>query len=76
MIFFFQNLNLLTLNQEESDQLQAPISLEELENATQLTKKGKSPGWDGIPPEVYLVFWDRLGKFILMITTSIDRGFF
>ena len=52
MIFFFQNLNLPTLNQEESDQLQAPISLEELENATQLMKKGKSPGWDGIPPEV------------------------
>ena len=40
-------------------------------------KKGESPGWDGIPPEVYLVFWDCLGQFMLqMITTSIDRGFF
>lgn len=74
---FLQNLNLPSLNQEESEQLQTPISLGELKNATQSMKKGKSPGWDGISPEFYLVFWDRLGHFMLQVkTSSIEKGFF
>ena len=40
-------------------------------------KKGKSPGWDGIPPEFYLTFWEELGQYLLaMIHRSIDVGAF
>ncbi len=40
-------------------------------------KKGKSPGWDGIPPEFYLKFWDKLGPYILaMFKAAVDKGSF
>lgn len=40
-------------------------------------KSGKSPGWDGLPPEMYLTFWDILGTPLLdMINTVIDKGTF
>lgn len=40
-------------------------------------KKGKAPGWDVIPPEFYLAFWNELGPPLLkMINTAIDKGSF
>ncbi|KAL1276280.1 hypothetical protein QQF64_035903 [Cirrhinus molitorella] len=40
-------------------------------------KKGKSPGWDGIPPELYLAFLDELGQPLLdMILHSVHEGSF
>uniref|UniRef100_A0A3Q3AUI9 Reverse transcriptase domain-containing protein n=1 Tax=Kryptolebias marmoratus TaxID=37003 RepID=A0A3Q3AUI9_KRYMA len=40
-------------------------------------KKGKSPGWDGVPPELYLAFWDILGPPLLdMINKAVDKGSF
>lgn len=65
------------MSQEDSELLHVPISLEELTSAIFYEKRKKSPGWDGIPPEFYLVFWDHLGSLMLqMILHSIDRGFF
>lgn len=65
------------LVQEDSELLQVPISLEELTSAVLSMNKGKSPGWDGIPLEFCLVFWDHLGSLMLQIILhSIDRGFF
>lgn len=73
----FQDLNLPSLSDNESDLLKAPISLEELKSALINMKKGKSLGWDGIQPELYLTFWDILGRPLLdMITTAIDKGAF
>ncbi len=52
------------------------ITLMELKN-TVAGMKGKSPGWDGIPPEFYLMFWDDLGQYFLaMIHQSIKVGAF
>lgn len=74
---FFHDLNLPTLPSHDLGKLNAPITLEELRNALGSMKKGKSPGWDGIPPELYLVFWDILGPPLLdMINTAIDKGAF
>lgn len=55
------NLNLPSLTQEETTKVEAPITLNELKNAIFSMKKGKSPGWDGIPPEFYATFWEELG---------------
>lgn len=74
---FFQGLTLASLSEEEAVSLIAPISLDELKAALMVMKKGKSPGWDGIPPELYLVFWDELGQPLLnMILHSVCKGSF
>lgn len=74
---FIRKANLPTLNQKETEDLQKPVSLIELKQAIQMMKKGKSPGWDGIPPEFYLFFWEELSKFMLdMIHAAVDRGSF
>lgn len=74
---FFYNLELPTLSSQDAEKLSAPITLEELCKALISMKKGKSPGWDGIPPELYLAFWDLLGPPLLdMINTAIDKGAF
>ncbi len=54
---YLDNLNLTTLTNEESLALEAPFTLEELRQALTRMNKGKSPGIDGIQPEVYLKFW-------------------
>merc|ERR1712131_405126 len=39
--------------------------------------KGKSPGRDGIPPEFYHKFWDKLGPYLLaMFQAAVDKGCF
>ena len=74
---FFQDLNLPALTQEDADCLGEPITLTELKNAVAGMKKGKSPGWDGIPPEFYLTFSEELGQYLLaMRHRSIDVGAF
>lgn len=57
--------------------MEYPISMDELKNAILSMKKGKSPGWDGIPQEFYAVFWKELGQFMSdMILTSVKKGAF
>lgn len=55
---FMGNLNIPSLSQEEADHLGSPITLNELKEAIFGMKRGKSPGWDGIPPKFYSTFWD------------------
>jgi hypothetical protein len=39
--------------------------------------KGKSPGWDDIPPEVYLRCLNQLGPLLLkIINTAVHKGSF
>lgn len=74
---FLQDLNLPFLSDNESELLNTPISLEELRMALINMKKGKSTGWDGIPPELYLASWEVLGNPLLdMINVAIDKGAF
>lgn len=40
-------------------------------------KTGKSLGWDGIPPEFYLTFWEELGRYFLaMVHKAVEVGAF
>lgn len=57
--------------------LDNPISLEELKEAAIAMQRNKSPGLDGIPPEFYVVFWNKLGPLLLdMISASNEKGSF
>lgn len=74
---FLNNIRLPKLTAVESEALNSPISVRELEEAVRNMRKGKSPGFDGIPPEVYLTFWDILGPLLLdMFHYSLERGSF
>ncbi len=53
---FLSQLDLPQLPVTDSMQLDAPISLEELKAAALDMQRNKSPGFDGIPPEVYVEF--------------------
>ncbi len=57
--------------------MEAPLSLEELHVSLKSLQKGKSPGLDGLPPELYLEIWDLVG--ILMLNSfnfAIEHGVF
>ena len=74
---FLQKLALPSLDCSDSLRLEDPISLEELEAAVKTLQKGKSPGTDGLPPELYLAFWDQVGPLILgSINFAIEQGSF
>ena len=66
-----KNLNRPSLTQEETTQLEVPITLNELKNAIFIMKKWKSPRWDGIPPEFYATFWEELGQYMLDMMLAV-----
>lgn len=55
---YLDKLELPRITQMDKDSLEAPLSLEELHEALKSLQKGKSPGLDGLPPELYLEIWD------------------
>lgn len=74
---FFTGLGLPTLSQEDSKRLDAPISLDELLAALKSTNKGRSPGIDGLPAELYLTLWHILGPIWLStLNSAIRKGYF
>ncbi len=74
---FLNGLALPSLSEADSDHLARPITMLELREAVADMQRGKAPGWDGIPPELYLSFWDILGPLLLsMIQYSIEQGKF
>ncbi len=65
------------ISQIDKESLEAPLSLEELHVSLKSLQKGKSPGLDGLPPELYLEIWDLVG--ILMLNSfnfAIEHGVF
>lgn len=51
------------------------LALEKLHNAAKMLHKGKSPGPDGIPPELYQGIWDIVGPLILKsMNYATDHG--
>lgn len=59
----FDGLNFPQLTRKQINLLDSPITLNELYEALKLMNHGKSPGLDGIPPELYLTFWEGFGLF-------------
>ena len=74
---FLNSITLPRLSEEDGHVLGAPLTLNEIEVALKSMKKGKSPGRDGIPPEFYHKFWDKLGPYLLaMFQAAVDKGSF
>lgn len=61
---FFNNVNLPKLTFEQSQILDSPLTLEELKEVLLLMQKGKAPGLGGLPPELFIEFWDIVGPLI------------
>lgn len=74
---YLRKLNLSRLSEEDASSLDNPLTLDELEMAARSMQSNKSPGLDGIPPEFYLLFWEKLGPLLLdMIQASLEAGMF
>ncbi len=74
---YLDKLELTWISQMDKESLEAPLSLEELHVSLKSLQKGKSPGLDGLPPELYLEIWDLVG--ILMLNSfnfAIEHGAF
>ncbi len=74
---YLDKLELPRISQMDKESLEAPLSLEELHVSLKSLQKGKSPGLDGLPPELYLEIWDLVG--ILMLNSfnfAIEHGAF
>ena len=74
---FIKSLQLPKLPPEAISSLEAPINLEELRMAIKAMNRARSPGLDGIPPELFDAFWPQLGPLLLnMLHFSINIGSF
>ncbi len=74
---YLDKLELPRISQMDKESLEAPLSLEELHVSLKSLQKGKLPGLDGLPPELYLEIWDLVG--ILMLNSfnfAIEHGVF
>eukprot|EP00253_Pinus_taeda_P033192 PITA_33192 len=54
-------------NEDEAEELYAPVTTGELESTLKWFKKEKSPGLDGWTIEFYLSFYDLLGQDLLQV---------
>ena len=58
------------LNHQESQNLEGPLLLEEIESVLKNMKHNKTPGIDGFSAEFFKVFWNKLKFFILRVLNS------
>lgn len=71
---FFSNLDIPSLSQDMRNNLEAPITEEEITAAIS-KQPGKSPGPDGLPPDFFKKFSDELTPFLcLVLSDSLDSG--
>lgn len=67
-----KTINSPTLNNEELNTLEGPLTNTEVLNFLKKTKNDKSPGPDGFTSEFFKFFWKDLGSFI---TRAINQSF-
>ena len=61
------------LSKEVKDELDAPITVEEVEKAIDNLPRGKSPGIDGFPVEFYKVFWTKIKTLFMAYLRAVKR---
>ncbi|XDV36014.1 hypothetical protein PO909_005868 [Leuciscus waleckii] len=74
-ISFLQQLHLPKIDKHHQEMLNCPLSLEELKLALDSVPKKKSPGIDGIPPELISAIWDIVSPLILnSFNFAVENG--
>ena len=61
--FISKNVS-MTLNENEREALEQPLSFKELTDSLNKMKKGKSPGSNGYTASFFRYFWKQLGPFL------------
>lgn len=65
-----------SIEQSSSEELDQPVTIEELFAAVSSLQSGKSPGPGGYPVEFYKVFWQKLSPLLLdMFNESFEKGY-
>ncbi len=75
---YLSELKLPSLTDNDAESLETPLTLLELKEALSSMQKGKSPGLDGLPPELFLELWDVIGPLLLnsLSNYALDTGSF
>ncbi|KAL9987821.1 hypothetical protein ACROYT_G002189 [Oculina patagonica] len=69
---FFEDPNLVKLDETGKNELEHPLTNEECLHILEQCAKGKCPGSDGLSVEFYLHFWPMLGEELVQ---SLNYGF-
>ena len=70
---FLERHNLPKLNQEETENLNRPISITEIETVIKNLPTNKSPGTDGFTHEFYQKFREELTPILLNSSRKLQR---
>ena len=74
MDIFLEKHNLLRLNQEEIENINRPITSNEIETLIKNLPTNKSPGPDGFTGEFYQTFREELTPIFLSLSASLSRS--
>ena len=65
----------ISLNDQDVNSCECPLSTDEISRAVRGLSQGKTPGSDGLPLEFYVKFWDQLCPILLQLYNfSFDQG--
>ena len=70
---FLERYNLPRLNQEEIENMNRPLTSNEIETVIKNLPTNKSPGPDGFPGEFYQTFRDELTPILLKLFQKLQR---
>ena len=65
----------IKVSEEERESMEGLISLQEITTALKTSKRNRTPGSDGLPPEFYVMFWGELGPLLVeAANASYENG--